>query len=315
MVVAHAPLRRALLGGTSFRRPRRRACFCCLEVRPYERCSKAPTELIKGAWTCPHPGVATLTWHNDYSRWHAKHVAFKATVVSPGNVEDAKGRLARGLEQKAEREVQKNALSRAMAQQSAEAGGAGAMDLFCDMSERSSLSSGSISEATRSAVVLGNDRGSLGDSCVADLDEGYGGGSPSRGDTDLGAAALAAVAEEEEEEDKPRQATQQAAAVAGRRGAGGGGGLGETNQEVAALRKEVERLKEALMDAENENMRLRGSHKKDMERCARCSERTRCGVGAGQCRQVLHFGESCARLPPQPLVCIAAWLRGGCCQV
>ena len=64
-----------------------------LEVRPYERCSKAPTELITGAFRCPCPGVATLAWHNDYSRWHAKHVAFKATVVPPGFVEDAQARL------------------------------------------------------------------------------------------------------------------------------------------------------------------------------------------------------------------------------
>lgn len=40
-----------------------------MPVRPYERYSKATTELCKGLWPCSAPGVATLTWHNDYSKW------------------------------------------------------------------------------------------------------------------------------------------------------------------------------------------------------------------------------------------------------
>ena len=38
-------------------------------ARPYERHSHAATQLIKGCWQCPGPGVATLTWHNGYSKW------------------------------------------------------------------------------------------------------------------------------------------------------------------------------------------------------------------------------------------------------
>jgi hypothetical protein len=38
-------------------------------IRPYERYSNAPTELIKGFWQCPSPGVASFTWHNDYSKY------------------------------------------------------------------------------------------------------------------------------------------------------------------------------------------------------------------------------------------------------
>jgi hypothetical protein len=40
-------------------------------VRPYERYANAPNELCKGLWPCSTPGVATLTWHNDYSKWYA----------------------------------------------------------------------------------------------------------------------------------------------------------------------------------------------------------------------------------------------------
>ena len=38
-------------------------------VRPYERHPHAATQLIKGCWQCPGQGTATLTWHNDYSKW------------------------------------------------------------------------------------------------------------------------------------------------------------------------------------------------------------------------------------------------------
>jgi hypothetical protein len=52
-------------------------------IRPYERHRKSPSELIKGMYQCPSKCVMTFTWHNEYSLFFAKYLAYKIAVVSP----------------------------------------------------------------------------------------------------------------------------------------------------------------------------------------------------------------------------------------
>jgi len=74
--------------------------FNGIPVRPYERCDLAPVEVIHGSWACPTPGTAALVFHNDYSKWYAKHLAYKATVVTASHFSQAQRRIRRGQEDK-----------------------------------------------------------------------------------------------------------------------------------------------------------------------------------------------------------------------
>jgi len=103
-------------------------------VRPYERYSKAPSELIKGFWQCPSAGTASFTWHNDYSKWHAKHVALKTVVANQQQFIDAQSRMKKTAEEKQERDERREALSRAMNTTQ----DVSSLDLFGDFPDRAS---------------------------------------------------------------------------------------------------------------------------------------------------------------------------------
>jgi hypothetical protein len=101
-------------------------------IKPYERLNKVQSELVKGCWHCPAPGSAVLTWHNDYSKWYKKNLAYKACVTTPTQFADAQKRLRKATDAKAEREDQSKALTRAIIAETS--------DLFGDLDRNSSVS-------------------------------------------------------------------------------------------------------------------------------------------------------------------------------
>jgi len=83
-------------------------------VRAYERCVNAPYQLKKGYWTVPGTGEVRLTWHNDYSKWYAKHVAIKVVLAPDGQLKAAHRRIKKLADARNERLEHKDALVRAM---------------------------------------------------------------------------------------------------------------------------------------------------------------------------------------------------------
>uniref|UniRef100_A0A7S2WVJ8 PX domain-containing protein n=1 Tax=Rhizochromulina marina TaxID=1034831 RepID=A0A7S2WVJ8_9STRA len=83
-------------------------------VRAYERCVNAPYQLLRGYWTIPSSGEVRLTWHNDYSKWYAKHVALKVVLAPDGQLRAAHRRIKKIADARQERLEQKGALLRAV---------------------------------------------------------------------------------------------------------------------------------------------------------------------------------------------------------